>query len=308
MLNNRALLNFDDTAREMLALLRERLPFDLWMITRVEGDDWIVLYANDQSYGVSDGDVFRWTDSFCYRMVSDGTLRVVPDCKADLVYADAPIGQQIPIGAYIGIPLLHDDNRLFGTLCAIHPTPLPDSIVDELPLIEILAKMLSIILGVCLEMSSQARNRDQSSANYLKDDATGLYSLSGWEQLLDSEGKRCRLYGHPACIISVHLNDLGQVYSDRGPVEGERYLVRLAQIVQSTARKQDIVARVGNDTFAILVIESTLAEGTTFLERLKLYLRLAQLNASTAIAVRGSKQYQLLEVWQQAQQAVGVAT
>jgi len=307
MLNNRALLNFDDTARELLSLLHDRLAFDLWMITRVEDDDWVVLYANDHGYGISDGDVFRWTDSFCYRMISQGTARVVPNCEVNLTYADAPIGRQVSIGAYIGVPLVYDDSRLFGTLCAIHPTALPDSIAEEMPLIEILAKMLSTILSVCLEMSTQARHRDQNIANNLRDDATGLYSLNGWKQLLDNEGKRCRLYGYPACVISVHLNDLDQVYSDRGLTEGNHYLARLAQIVQSTARKDDIVARVGDDSFAILAIESTFAEGTVFLERLKLYLKLAQLNASTAIAVRAPKEYHLLEVWQQAENAASGA-
>ena len=60
---------FQEASEAVLNHLHEILGFDLWMVTRTEGEDWIVLQAADQGYGVSKGDVFRWTDSFCSRMV-----------------------------------------------------------------------------------------------------------------------------------------------------------------------------------------------------------------------------------------------
>ncbi len=305
MLNNQALLDFDSTAHEMLALLRNRLAFDLWAITRVEEADWIILYANDNGYGVRDGDAFQWMDSFCYRMVTQAAPRVVPDCHIELAYADAPIGRQLTIGAYIGIPLRYRDGRLFGTLCAIHPEPLPTTIVDELPLLEVLVKMLELVLGTCLDMANQARHLDHAGAASLRDDLTGLYSRRAWDLLLAGEEKRCRLYGHSACVISIHLNDWGHADGDRDLAQREKFLVKLSEIIQSTARKQDVVARVEKDKFAILAVESTLAEGNIFLERLELYLRLAQIDASIAIAVREPRQYRLSEVWHQAERTAG---
>lgn len=35
-----------------LKFLQNRLGMDLWMVTRTEGEDWIVLQIEDQSYGV----------------------------------------------------------------------------------------------------------------------------------------------------------------------------------------------------------------------------------------------------------------
>ncbi|MGF1516016.1 MAG: diguanylate cyclase [Elainellaceae cyanobacterium] len=303
MPNNQALLDFDSTAREMLTLLSRRLAFDLWMITRVEGNGWLILYANDNSYGVREGDLLVWQDSFCYRMATQNAPRVVPDCRLEPAYADTPIGHQLNIGAYIGIPLRQSDGNLFGTLCAINPKALPATIVEEMPLLELLSKMLEMILGVCLDMANQARGLDYASAESLKDELTGLYNCRGWEHLLKGEEERCRLYGHSACVISINLDDLDQVYCDRGPAGGEQYVMKLAEIIQSTARKQDVVARLDRSKFAILAVESGIAEGKIVLERLKLYLRLADLSASTAVAARFPSQNQLSEVWQRADAA-----
>lgn len=88
----------------MLRLLHNRLGFDLWMVTRTEGDDWIVLHAEDHGYGIQDGTVFRWADSFCARMVEGEGPRIAPRSDAVPAYAAAPIGSQVRIGAYVGVP------------------------------------------------------------------------------------------------------------------------------------------------------------------------------------------------------------
>lgn len=304
MLNHQALLDFDSAAREMLSLLRRRLKFDLWMITRVEQVDWIILYTEGDKYGLHEGDTLRWTDSFCYRMVTQNAPRMAPNCRSVPAYIEAPVGRQLTIGAYIGIPIRYSDGRLFGTLCAIHPEAFPDSIAEELPLLELLTKMLEMVLTVCLDTTGRARHLAYQSAEPLRDDLTGLYNRQAWDQLLAGEEKRCQIYGHSACVVSIHLDNVEQVYRDLGLAEGERYLVRLAEIIQTTARKQDIVARLDADKFAILAVESGRAEGEKLLERLRLYLKLAQLDASLAIAARRSCQYRLAEVWQEADEAV----
>ena len=66
--------SFESATEEVLSFLSSRLNFGLWMVTRTESDDWIVLDARDSIYGVKPGDVFRWTDSFCSRLV-EGQVR-----------------------------------------------------------------------------------------------------------------------------------------------------------------------------------------------------------------------------------------
>src|SRR5262245_11920788 len=101
--------DFAAAAQGVLRLLHNRLGFDLWRVSRTEGEDWIVLRAEDHGYGVEDGTVFRWADSFCARMVEGQGPRIAPRSESVPAYAAAPIGRQVKIGAYVGVPLSRAD-------------------------------------------------------------------------------------------------------------------------------------------------------------------------------------------------------
>lgn len=148
---------FESACREVLHYLRQRLDFDLFMITRTEGDDWTVLQCDDRRYGVSPGTVFRWADSFCSHMVKGDGPRIAPNSDLIPAYATAAIGRQVHIKAYIGIPLLHGDGSLFGTLCAIHPSTRPAALAAEQSLLEMLAERLSRILPQELKAAAGCR-------------------------------------------------------------------------------------------------------------------------------------------------------
>ena len=95
-------------------------------------------------------------------------------------YAQAPIGQQVPIGAYVGVPLQWKDGRLFGTMCAIHPQPRPDSISQKLHLVELCARLLSSILQAEIRADEQQRLAERAKLEAMTDELTGLYNRRGW--------------------------------------------------------------------------------------------------------------------------------
>ncbi len=146
--------DFSEASKAVLSFLHQRLGFNLWMVTRTEGEDWIVLDVEDHGYGVKKGNVFRWADSFCSRMVLGQGPCIAPNSQSIPAYANAPIGQQVPIAAYVGVPIHDADGGLFGTLCAIDPAPQKESLVDELPLIELLSRLLSSYLVAELKLSA----------------------------------------------------------------------------------------------------------------------------------------------------------
>lgn len=284
------LLDFNTAAQAVLAYLHERLGFDLWMVTRTEGSDWIVLQANDQGYGVQAGDVFSWTDSFCSRMVNGEGPRIAPCSDVVAAYVEAPIGQQVKIGAYVGVPLVYEDGSLFGTLCAIDPAPQPPTIQQELPLVELLAQLLSRILHADIKAAEQFRLAERLQTDALTDGLTGLYNRRGWDQLLDSEEERCSIYGYPACIIVIVIDGLTTINDAQGHAAGDRLLQQTAAVLRQTTRKQDVVARIGGDEFAMLCVECSLDEGEPFKARLEQALLAHQLYASVGIAGRHPSQ------------------
>lgn len=139
--------DFNTASTQALSYLKDKYDFGLWMVTRTVDNYWIVVKALSSKYPVADGDVFNWDDSFCYHMVRGDGPHIAPDSDQVAVYKNAPIGQEVPIKAYIGYPLHKKDGSLFGTLCAIDPeTKSPALIQDEATLGRI-AKELSAVMN-----------------------------------------------------------------------------------------------------------------------------------------------------------------
>ena len=278
--------NFDMAARGVLDFLHDRLGFDLWMVTRTEGQDWIALQVNDHGYGVKEGSVLYWADSYCSQMVLGYGPQIAPNSQLIPTYNQAPINNQVEIGAYIGLPLTYDDGSLFGTLCAIHPTSQPEDITSELPLLKLLAKLLSSFLNAELKMAEQNRCLERVEAEAMTDILTGLYNRRGWERLLAAEEKRCRHYGYPACVAIIDLDGLKLVNDTYGHAKGDEFIYLAGAALKQATRKQDVVARIGGDEFAVLAIECHLAEGEKLIERIEKLLKVSQISASLGIAER----------------------
>src|SRR4051812_30560722 len=106
--------DFAGASQEVLAFLQGRIGMDLWMVTRTDDADWVVLSCADRAYGVEPGTVFRWADTVCSRMVRGEGPRVAPRAADVAAYADAPIRAELDVGAYVGVPLIDDHGELFG--------------------------------------------------------------------------------------------------------------------------------------------------------------------------------------------------
>ena len=278
--------DFNAAAKAVLTYLQQTLGFGLWMVTRTEGEDWIVLQAQDQGYGVKQGDVFRWTDSFCSRMVAGKGPCIAPNSILVPAYAEAPIAAQVKIGAYVGVPLATEDGTLFGTLCAIDPTPQPDAITEHLPLIELLAKLLSSILHADMAAAEQARRADRLQTEAFTDALTGLYNRRGWDQLMAEEEESCANYGFPACVVVIDLDNLKVVNDSLGHAAGDDLIQRAGQILSQETRKHDVVARIGGDEFVVLCTECSTIQGPWLAERLQRALFSGQIQASVGVATR----------------------
>jgi diguanylate cyclase (GGDEF)-like protein len=278
--------NFEDASRAVLTFLHQRLGFNLWMMTRTEGSEWIVLQAEDHGYNVEEGSVFRWEDSFCSQMVKGIGPCIAPKAKEIPVYANAPIGQQVPIGAYIGVPINRKDGSLFGTLCAIDPSPQNESICSDRPLIELLAKLLGTLLESDLKGIELTRLLERSQMEALTDELTGLLNRRGWDQHFAAEETRAQRYGTPLCVLIVDLDDLKQINDTQGHAQGDTLITSAAHCLSSAVRESDVVARIGGDEFSILAIECDAPGSDALYKKIADTLSAAGINASIGKSMR----------------------
>lgn len=285
-MNNAEFKNFEEAGQAVLKFLYQKFGFNLWMITRTEGDDWIVLQSEDNGYNVQPGQVFRWADSFCSHMVQGKAPRIAPRSEDIPLYVNAPIAKQVEIKAYIGQPLTKEDGSLFGTLCAIDPKPQSEAIIKEAGLIDLLGQMLSYILQGELREVEQIRQRERFKEEALNDSLTGLFNRRAWDKLVNLEEERCKRYGHPTAILMIDLNNLKTINDSLGHTAGDELIQKAATALKGCVRSNDIVARLGGDEFAILSIENNQVNAENLVNRVLQVFAEANISAAIGLAMR----------------------
>jgi GAF domain-containing protein len=137
-------------ARGVLRFLHEHVGWDVWLVTRVEGEHQIVLGSHPEGV-VRPGTRLPWAESFCRAMVEGTAPRIATVTAAVPEYATRTRGLAKDVAAYVGVPLLHPGEELFGTVCGMAFRAKPLSATRDLPLVELTARMLSSLLAAGMD-------------------------------------------------------------------------------------------------------------------------------------------------------------
>lgn len=93
---------------------------------------------------------------------------------------------------------------------------------------------------------------EQSAA---RDSLTGLYHRVHFMDLLAEEFQRARDGGLSFSLLVMDLEEFGEINKRFGHDTGDRVMQTVAQRLSHTVRSGDLVARIGNDEFAVLVAD-----------------------------------------------------
>ena len=133
-----------------LQYLQSQSSWGAWMVTRVVGDQQVVVCAQPEG-AVRPGVSLPWAESFCRLMVAGEAPRVATVTAAVPEYAGLTLPNGLRVAAYLGVPLVGPDHELFGTLCAVGARARPLSAARDLPMAELAARMLSSLLAAGLD-------------------------------------------------------------------------------------------------------------------------------------------------------------
>lgn len=280
--------DFDAAAQAVLEFLQNELGFRLWMVTRTEGDDWIVLNTRERAGAIPivAGDVMQWSDTLCSRMVAERGPRLAPQVRDVPEYLAAPATTGLGISAYVGVPLAREDGTMFGTLCAIDSAPQPEEIRAAQPLVELCAQLLSTLLEREQRADREARKAERLEQELDADALTGVLSRRAWERILLKEEARSRRTGSPACVIVGDLDDLKRANDHHGHARGDELLLFTGRLLTAACRESDVVGRLGGDEFGILAPDTNLADGIKLVDRIRTVLGAADISMSLGIAQR----------------------
>ncbi|MBI5522204.1 MAG: GGDEF domain-containing protein [Desulfarculus sp.] len=111
------------------------------------------------------------------------------------------------------------------------------------------------LLASLRDISELAQLREELRSLSLVDDLTGLYNRRGFLTLARQQVKTAQRMGRRLHLFFIDVDDLKLINDRLGHTEGDRALVAASQVLKSTFRGSDIVARMGGDEFVALALE-----------------------------------------------------
>ena len=146
--------------------------------------------------------------------------------------------------------------------------------VPYLPLIMAMAMTLMLVLGLFLftqplEPEEQHRDTSGEDADTVYDVLTDLPTFAHFQRRLNDEFGRARRMGRKLSIVLVDVNNLTAVNKEYGVKAGDEVLRHVAKAVDGTRRYNDIVARLGDDEFGVLLLDTGHDGVSAFVDRLE---------------------------------------
>ncbi|NLP36394.1 MAG: diguanylate cyclase [Firmicutes bacterium] len=118
------------------------------------------------------------------------------------------------------------------------------------------------------QMQLEAKNKElQRLANY--DSLTGLINRRYFEEKIAYEISRIKRYGQEACLVIFDIDNFKSINDKYGHPVGDEILKKFASLLKAQLRKTDIIARIGGEEFAALLLNADKKTGKLVAEKIR---------------------------------------
>lgn len=173
------------------------------------------------------------------------------------------------------IPLLKEDQAMIKKVLSgeqiFHVT---SRLTSQGQLLHLIIKGIPIFIdgeikggyGIYVDITEEKSKEQRLKYISLHDTLTDLYNREHFEIMMKkAEGENL----YPITLIIVDMDNLKFVNDTLGHKVGDELIQRVAKILKQSVRAQDIVARIGGDEFAILLVETNRNMASIIMERAK---------------------------------------
>ncbi len=147
-------------------------------------------------------------------------------------------------GALAAMPVKYRD-QLLGVLAVTRP--LQD------PITEVHLRLLSAVADTSALAIQNAQMFEQVKALTTQDELTGLPNDALLREQLEHEIDRARRFEAPFAVVAIGIDHLAAFNEEHGRDEGDKVLQAISQMIASSVRKVDTVARSEDDRLVLLL-------------------------------------------------------
>jgi diguanylate cyclase (GGDEF)-like protein len=124
----------------------------------------------------------------------------------------------------------------------------------EMSMVGIMYKGKPAILGTTLDITYRKKMEEELKILSITDPLTGLYNRRGFITLADHTLNLVKRLNKKAIILFIDLDYMKWINDNLGHNVGDQALIDVANILTSTFRQNDLIARIGGDEFVVLGI------------------------------------------------------
>jgi diguanylate cyclase (GGDEF)-like protein len=212
---------------------------DISIITLVDSDrQWFKSTTMTQAFPAETGrDI-----SFCAHAILGEQAMVVEDASKDARFQDNPLVVNAPkIRFYAGYPLRVNSGSALGTLCILSSEPRQFS-ADDLQMLN--------------DLGALAEQEIATIQTSTLDELTKISNQRGFLEYASHSYMVSKRKGVQCSLLLLSLNDLKRIGEKFGQVESKRVLLDFRDLLKQVFRDSDIFGRIGDNEFAIFLVES----------------------------------------------------
>ena len=113
--------------------------------------------------------------------------------------------------------------------------------------------------------SMNGRLRQLTKTDFL----TQLFNRGHWEENLIQEFRRLKRYNHKSTLLMCDIDHFKRINDTYGHAAGDTVIQAIADAVRKNLRSTDIAGRYGGEEYAVLLVDTDIAQAAVLAERLR---------------------------------------